>query len=165
MVIKVNKIRLKFAGYLALVMTMMGLFLAAGGQLNFFGNARSGTVVTTSEKKIDLNKPKYSFYDELKKRKIEIDNAKQEQFSASTKSKKQKGAQRHYVVQIGAFLKKMDANLAQKKAERFGYATRIIKAGSRFLLQTGPYVGKEKAFDIEKQLKVHGFDTLVKPLK
>lgn len=160
-----NKTRLKFIGSSALVTSTLGVLLAVLGQLNFIGNARPEPVAvkmaTTNTKK----QPKYSFYDELKKRKTEVDSLRKTQpvLTQVTPGKSDDGFR--YVVQVGAFRKETDANKVKIKLESLGLPARVIKGKHRFLAQAGPFDGKNKAFDIENKLKSQQFPTLVKQLR
>ncbi len=164
-----SRVRLKFTGSIALVLSTIGILLATGGQLNFLGNTRPESAATLPKSQTEINKPKYSFYDELKKRKIEVDNMKNkagaQNTAAPSSDKKSDSSNFSYVVQVGAFSKKADANVIKNKLEKLGYGARIVKGGRKLLVQTTPIKGKEKAFAIEKKLKKQNFPTLVKRLK
>lgn len=164
-----NKVRLKFVGSVALVLSTIGVLLAVGGQLNFLGNTRPDSVAISPKKEEQKSKPKYSFYDELKKRKTEVDQAKKNtnpSAAANNNTAQTEAEQQYrYVVQVGAFSKQSDATIIKKKVEKLGYSVRIVKGSRKFLVQTGPFVGKRKAFSIEKELKNKKFPTLVKRLK
>ncbi len=165
----VNKTRLKFVGSLALVLSTAGVLFAVGGQLNFLGNKRPHITVTkTSTPKSD-KPPKYSFYNDLKRRKTEIENgqvrtvtgtastSQQDETASSTKSYR-------YVVQVGAFSNDQDAGKVKRQVEGLGYPARVVKGGSKYLTQAGPFKGKKKAVTIEKHLKSKKFPTLIKRL-
>ncbi len=158
-----NKVRLKFAGSLVLLLSTVGVLLAAGGQLNFLGNERPEEI---DEIKVQSSgeQAKYSFYDELKKRKIEIDNASQYNAKPQEKSKKNSNDKTRYVVQVGAFSYKKDADRIRLQVKTLGYPVQISKS-NKYLVQVGPFVGKTKTYQIEKQLKGQGLPTLVRRLK
>lgn len=165
-----NRTRLKFIGSIALMLSTVGVLLAAGGQLNFLGNARPEVEATPvkTEKKTSINSPKYSFYDELKKRKTEVDNARRQNNSSSSNDNQQQSNHSdnnyRYVVQVGAFNAQADADKIKQKVEGLGYPARVVKGGSKYLAQAGPFVGKKKAYSVEKRLKNQKFPTLVKRL-
>ncbi len=131
-----NKTRLKFIGSAALIITTLGILLAILGQLDFIGSERSETVAVKNQKKSD-DKPKYSFYDELKKRKVEVDDKKGTVTNRSITVSKDKDEYDQYVVQAGA--------LSQ--------------------VQVGPLSGKRLAISTEKSLKSKNYPTLIKRLK
>lgn len=161
-----NKTRLKFIGSLALVLTTAGVLLAVGGQLNFLGNQRPQAVaVAKTTKTGDNQQPKYSFYDELRRRKIEIENGKNLAVSQQQKQADKPVGNYRYVVQVGAFVKEKDANKIKKKVEGLGYPARVVRGGTKYLAQAGPFVGKDKANSIEKRLKGQKLPTLIKRLK
>ncbi len=156
--------RLKFAGSLALGLSTAGVLLAAGGQLNFLGNERP-THTPVRVKKVDTEKVKYTFYNDLKNRKARADETARSQSSTSAKTNSQSAEKYYrYVVQVGAFSKAVDANRQKARAAQLGYPTRVVKA-SKYLVQVGPVTGKDKAYAVERQLKAKHFPTLVKRLK
>lgn len=114
-----NRTRLKFIGSAALLFTTLGVVLAVLGQLNFIGNARLEPIAVKKHQESKKNKPKYSFYDELKKRKTEIDNSKKSPEIQPTNTNKNSSGNR-YVVQVGAFSKKNDANRVKQKLQGLG---------------------------------------------
>ncbi len=118
---------IKFGGSIALALTVVGVLLSAGGQLDFLGSDEPQIVppvITHKEKKKDEETPKYSFYDELKKRKTELDNKYK---SSSVKP---------------VLLAKSTSN--------------------KFLVQAGPFKGRNHAVQVEKKLIRQKFDTLIK---
>ncbi len=162
-----NKTRLKFIGSSALVISTLGVLLAILGQLDFIGNERAEpvAVAATKQKQSNEKKPKYSFYSELKKRKVEIGNQSTTVITTNNTNKQQDDDKNRYVVQAGAFPKLSDANKVEKQLKDLGYAVRIVKAGSMHLVQVGPLTGKTLAKNIEQQLKGKRFPTLIKRLK
>lgn len=185
----VNNKMIKISGSLALLLSVAGVLLAVGGQFNFLGNERLPTVkqqkVVQSE-----NKPKYNFYDELKRRKAETDAAninatvarnlpqKNQDTTTQANSKEIKGSAENtvnkttdsyqYVVQVGAFSKAVDAEKVKKRVIELGYPGRVVRGtsgGRKFLAQAGPFQGKEKARSIQEVLKNQSMPTLIKRLK
>lgn len=154
----------KFSGSIALLLTVAGVLLAVGGQLDFLGNERKQTVkaapVTATIP--DEKKPKYSFYEQLKKRATEVDQSAPISSQTTTDNS---GDERNYVVQVGAYARQSDANKVKKKLENLGYPARVVKPNSRFLVQAGPIKGRKKAQSIEKRLRNQQMDTLIKRLK
>lgn len=165
-----NRTRLKFIGSIALVLSTLGVLLAVGGQLNFLGNARPDATLVKKPTVVEKGKgPKYSFYDELKKRKVEVDQQSiatiREDDSDKVAINADDNDTDRYIVQIGAFISESDAKRTQVKAENLGYPIRIIKRGRHYLVQIGPFNGKKLAYTTEKKLKKQKFPTLVKRLK
>ncbi|PID65930.1 MAG: hypothetical protein CR975_05410 [Gammaproteobacteria bacterium] len=157
-----NKTRLKFIGSAALVMTTLGVLLAILGQLDFIGNPRPENVSVKKQQPIsNNNRPKYSFYDELKKRKVELDN----QRNLSTVETKKQNNHYYYVVQVGALSKQADANKQKKTLESLGYSVRILQTKRKYLIQVGPLKGKQLAIETEKTLKSKKYQTLIKRLQ
>ncbi len=159
----VNKTRLKFVGSLALVLSTAGVLLAVGGQLNFLGNKRPQVAATKMSAPKSTKQPKYSFYDELKRRKTEIENGKVRTVTETEATPSTKNYR--YVVQVGAFANARDAGKVKKQVEDLGYPARVVKGGSKYLAQAGPFKGKKKAVAIEKNLQGKKFPTLIKRLK
>lgn len=161
-----NKTRLKFVGSAVLLLSTLGVLMAVLGQLNFIGNARPEPVALKKQDKTNKNKPKYSFYDELKKRKTEVDNHKPRAKEQTTRNNQTKNTNTYrYVVQVGAFSKEADANRTKQKLLDLGYPARVVKGRRKYLAQVGPLDGKSKAYQTEKQLKSKKYPTLVKRLK
>lgn len=159
----------KFFAAIALVLTVAGILLAIGGQLDFLGNERrqvtQSVAVAPATKK--TNKPKYSFYDELKKRKTELEQSGKVVTSTHhVASSRPTNDKRQYVVQVGAFSKKNDANRMKTTIEKLGYPGRVVKSSSnKYLTQAGPFAGKVKAQSVEKRLRLQRMDTLLKRLR
>ncbi|MGY0399295.1 MAG: SPOR domain-containing protein [Ostreibacterium sp.] len=167
-----NKTRVKFIGTIVLALSVAGVLLAVGGQLNFLGNEKrldySKTIKTVRSAGSDTQ-PKYSFYNELKKRKVEIDN---EEKLATSKIKTlkststQKATQNYqYVIQVGAFSQQSDANKIKSKVEKLGFPAKVIKSHQKYLTQVGPFKSKEATFSVEERLKKNKLPTLVRQLK
>lgn len=172
----------KAAGSLALLLTVAGLLLAIGGQFDFLGNKRPEAVAITPAREYHLEtKAKYTFYDELKRRKTEIDGSnaqaaasrtlqvgKPPVLSPSVKEQSQVGDQVQYVVQVGAFSRKVDAEKIKKQVVSMGYPGRVVRGvtgGRKFLAQAGPLTGRASAVAAEQSLKGQGLPTLIKRLK
>ncbi len=160
-----NKTRLKFVGSAALIISTLGILLAILGQLDFIGSERSETVAVTKQQKTDDNKPKYSFYDELKKRKVEVDEKKGTVTNRSISTSKDKDEYYRYVVQAGALSQKADAERVKQTLVKLGYTVRIVQSGSKHLVQVGPLQGKRLAITTEKELKSKNYPTLIKRLR
>lgn len=161
-----SKNQVKFGGSIALALSVVGVLLAVGGQLNFLGNKRQVLENNPQGKAITAaNKPKYSFYDELKRRKTEIDDSKLSAADKENPSKVLLEKNYRYVVQVGAFSYQNDANKVKRRVEGLGYPTRIVKTKTKYLTQAGPFRGKAKAIAIQKKLKKKRFPTLLKRLK
>lgn len=161
---------IKFSSSLALLLTVAGILLAIGGQLDFLGNERAQPATPVAQKHTTASsqqQPKYSFYDELKKRKSELDSQRQQTITSNTNkpSTPQQTEQYSYVVQVGAFSYKKDANTVKNKLEALGLPNRIVKGSRKYLVQAGPFQGKQRASDAEKQLRSKKLDTLIKHLK
>lgn len=180
----------KISGSIALLLTLAGVLLAVGGQFNFLGNERTPMV---SQQPVQQNgeKPKYSFYDELKKRKTEIDGGAGAQAAAArtmqtvrtipVKNQSQNQTTDNspasvtnttdtvrYVVQVGAFSKQADAEKVKQQVVALGYAGRVVKGttgGRKYLAQAGPLVGRDRANAAQRHLKNQGMPTLIKRLK
>ncbi len=162
-----NKIlKIKLIGSLVLGVTLFGILLAVGGQLNFLGQERNKDIEFDEKNyKTDNNKPKYTFYDELKQRKLEVQSEVSEKFYANSEAVKKKNKEnenKKYVIQVGAFKSDVDAYKVKKQVEKLGYEARVINSGSRFLTQAGPLKGRKKAKQIELRLKKQKFPTLLK---
>lgn len=161
-----NKVRLKFVGSLALLLSTVGVLLAAGGQLNFLGNERPEHVKVAKEKDSG-EEVKYSFYDDLKKRKTEVDNTPQLKPKTAAKlpqPKSDSSDKTRYLIQVGAFSYKKDAEKIRQQVKDLGYAVQISK-GRKYLVQAGPFIGKGNTYSIESALKKQGLPTLVRRLK
>ncbi len=159
-----NKTRLKFIGSAALIITTLGILLAILGQLDFIGSERSEAVAVKNLKKSD-DKPKYSFYDELKKRKVEVDDKKGTVTNRSITTSKDKGEYYQYVVQAGALSQKADAERVKQSLVKLGYTVRIVKSGRKHLVQVGPLQGKRLANSTQRDLRSKQYPTLIKRLK
>lgn len=161
----------KFTGSIALLLTVSGILLAVGGQLDFLGNERIQTVATAPVATTipDSQKPKYSFYDQLKKRTTEVNQntslVPQQEVAANDSGTNDDSDSRNYVVQVGAYANSRDANKVKKKLESLGYPARVEKPNSKYLVQAGPFTGIKKARAIEKRLNNQQMETLVKRLK
>ncbi len=164
-----SKIQLKFIGSLVLLVSTAGVLLAIGGQLNFLGNKRpeQAPVVKAQD---SGEKAKYSFYDELKRRKTEVDRVprivgSETQVSGyGSRSGDITNPRIRYMIQVGAFSYVKDANLIKARVRALGYPVQINKS-HKYLVQVGPFIGKEKTYRIEGLLKDKGFPTLVRRLK
>ncbi len=174
-----KKTSLKFIGSAALIITTLGLLLSILGQLDFIGSERSETVAVKTQQKSD-DKPKYSFYNELKKRKVEVDEKKGtvtnramsvaptkkgESHNKSENNKDKSKNASQYVVQAGALSQKNDAERVKQSLIKLGYAVRIVKLGRKHLVQVGPLQGKKTAITVERELKSKNYPTLIKRLK
>ncbi len=158
-----NKTHLKFSGYLLLSLTTLGVLLAVLGQLDFIGTDRPEKVVIhTQSENSDKNDIKYSFYEDLKNRKVEIDSEKTITDNKITSADTEK---LHYVVQTGAFSDRVDASNVKTSLEKLGYKVRIEKVGQKHLVQVGPLKGKKLAEQIETKLKSKNYPTLIKQLR
>lgn len=160
-----NKTRLKFVGSAALIISTLGILLAILGQLDFIGSERSETMAVQKQQKIDSTKPKYSFYNELKKRKVEVDDKKGTVTNRSITTSKDKDEYYQYVVQAGALSQKADAERVKQSLVKLGYTVRIVKSGRKHLVQVGPLSGKRAAITTERDLKSKSYPTLIKRLK
>lgn len=153
---------IKFGGSIALALTVVGVLLSAGGQLDFLGSDEPQIVppvITHKEKKKDEETPKYSFYDELKKRKTELDN----KYKSSSVKNVVGSDNNKYVVQVGAFRIKADAEKVKGEIASLGYPVLLAKSTSnKFLVQAGPFKGRNHAVQVEKKLIRQKFDTLIK---
>ncbi len=160
---------MKFTGSLALLLTVVGILLAIGGQLDFLGNERPQPAGKASAAgkpdEVNGHKPKYSFYDELKKRKTELDNQRQQTVTQQNKAQQAQTEQYRYVVQVGAFRYEKDANIIKGKVSSLGYPVRIAKGSGKYLVQAGPFQGRAKADTAEKRLRGQKMDTLIKRLQ
>lgn len=174
----------KFSGSLSLLFTIVGVLFAIVGQLNFLGNERQSIEVVKKsvqpagfvEAPIikESKKPKYSFYDELKKRKTELgigDKGVSRAFrhTASTSEGDSNEDNTNeggtgYVVQVGAFKKSSDAQKIKKKVESLGYSVRIVPLRDKYLTQAGPFKGLRNAKKAERRLRGQRLDTLIKRL-
>lgn len=159
---------LKFSGSLSLLLTITGILLAVGGQLEFLGNERKHATTVPIVKSVTNNtdKPKYSFYDELKKRKTELEANGKPIISVNTATVNEKPSDKYrYVVQVGAFSRQADANKVKKRVENLGYPARVVTNGRKFLAQAGPFEGKNNAQTVQNRLRSQKMDTLLKRLK
>lgn len=163
-------IAIKFSGSLALLLTIAGVLLALGGQLDFLGNERTQPAQPIAPKNnvgTDDKQPKYSFYDELKKRKGELDNQQTVTNNQPAKKKPETKTSNvyRYVVQVGAFRYEKDAKIVQRRVDNLGYPSRLAKGTRKFLVQAGPFDGMQNARQAEKRLRGQKMDTLIKRLK
>lgn len=157
--------RLKLSGSIALLLSVLGVLLAVGGQLDFIGQERPQTATAIiTPKSADGLQPKYSFYEDLKKRKTELDDAAKQQIAAQA-NVNPTTEEYHYMVQIGAFSRQSDANKVKQQAESLGFAARVVKGGSKYLTQAGPFRGKKAAKAAEKTLQAAKLPTLIKRIK
>ncbi len=154
----------KFVGSAALIISTLGILLAILGQLDFIGSERSETMAVKKQQKANT-KPKYSFYDELKKRKVEVDEKKGTVTNRSITTSKDKDEYYRYVVQAGALSQKADAERVKQSLTKLGYTVRIVQSGSKHLVQVGPLQGKNLAITTERELKSKNYPTLIKRLK
>lgn len=159
----------KILGSIALATSLLGIFVAVGGNLNLFNQNRTPIKPLASEKKNNSdnsNQPKYSFYDELKQRKTELEQTQQATEEGGQASKQVSSDNnedsRLYLIQVGAFRDKSDAETVENKLKKLGYKTQIRKPNSMFLVQTGPYKGKNLAKSTEQKLTKQKFPTLIK---
>lgn len=169
---------IKFAGSLALLLTVLGLLAAVFGQLGY-GGGQSDTPLDSSITHSQpvtastADKPKYSFYEQLKKRERQqrLDEAGVDTATTTvnnTDYSTVSAAQdvRRYVVQVGAYARENDANKIKTKLESLGYPARIeLSSNKRYLVQAGPFQGKDKSLAIEKRLRQQKMDTLLKLVK
>lgn len=172
----------KIAGSLALLLTVTGLLLAIGGQFDFLGNKRPEAVAVQPVRDYNLaTKAKYTFYDELKRRKTEIDGSNAQAAASRTLQVEKKPVlttadaeqaqvsdQVQYVVQVGAFSRQADAEKVKNKVVSMGYSGRVVRGvtgGRKFLAQAGPVMGWESAVATEQSLKAQGLPTLIKRVK
>ncbi|WP_218110588.1 SPOR domain-containing protein [Ostreibacterium oceani] len=164
--------RIKFLGMFTLVLTMAGVLLSIAGQLDFIGQSRvEMTQHNTNQRRTDDEPPKYSFYQALKARKVELERAQQAQENTASEttpvnqtSESQSDDKYRYVVQVGAFNQQSDADKVKAQVERLGLPARVVKRGTKYLTQAGPFAGKQKAQTIEATLKSQKFPTLIKRL-
>lgn len=174
---------IKISGSVALLLSLAGVLLAVGGQFNFLGNERTPTVMQKPTQRKG-EKPKYSFYDELKKRKTEIDGSGAQAAASRTLQAAQKRPLNQdkvnrkndanhtdkvqYVVQVGAFTYEADARKVEKQVVSLGYTGRVVRGttgGRKFLTQVGPLIGRQQADAAQRHLKNQGMPTLIKRLK
>lgn len=158
--------RLKLSGSVALLLSVIGVLLAVGGQLDFIGQERPQTATATVKPQSvpDVSQPKYSFYEDLKKRKTELNEAQKQQIAAQTNTDPMAEVYR-YMVQIGAFSRQTDADKIKQRAKAMGFSVKIVKGGSKYLVQTGPFRGKTAANTAEKTLQAAKFPTLIRRIK
>lgn len=158
----------KFCGSVVLLLTITGILMAIGGQLEFLGNERKQTAQAqspTKKREDNTQKPKYSFYDELKKRKTELEQNRRINAAAGINSAESPSDNYQYVIQVGAFSKRADAKKVMKKVESLGYQARVVKPAKKYLTQAGPFQGKNNAQQVEKRLRNQKMDTLIRRLK
>lgn len=163
-----NKTRLKFAGTLALALSTTGLIFAALGQLNVLGNERPATAAPSTAQKNNDSRPKYTFYEDLKRRKTEVDASGKvitQRVEPTLSTEKNTDNNYRYVVQVGAFNRQTDADKVVKRVSNLGYPARVVQRGSKYLAQAGPFTGKQKSLSAQKVLKQKQFPTLLKRLK
>lgn len=161
-----SSILMKFSGSVALLLTIVGILLAVGGQLDFLGTERAEPAKPTTALVNNENKPKYSFYNELKQRKAELDTRRSSQKIVPTASQPTAAEENYrYVVQVGAFTYQKDADTVKRRVENLGYPARVVKGGRKLLVQAGPFIGKQNANDAEKRFRGQKMDTLIKRLK
>ncbi len=153
---------------------MTGILFAVVGQMNFLGNERkpiesvkqavqpAGFVEAPIIK--ETKKPKYSFYNELKKRKTELGIGGQGASQAFRHTASTSAGGHSYVVQVGAFNKPGDARRMRQKVESLGYSVRIIPIRNKYLTQAGPFQGLRNAKTAERRLRGQRLDTLIKRL-
>lgn len=155
----------KILGSIALAMTLLGIFVAIGGNLNLFNQHRTPIKpMQSTEQSSSGNKPKYSFYDELKQRKTALEEKQEEAVAENNGETKQEDSDdnRLYLVQVGAFRDKGDAETVVAKLKKLGYQSKIVKPNNMHLVQTGPFKGKLLANSMEEKLKKDNFPTLIK---
>lgn len=162
--------QVKFLGSVVLLLSVAGVLLAVGGQLNFIGQERPQTAKTAVQPASSGSgkQPKYSFYEDLKNRKTELDKTEKQHSIAQkslTENTSQDSGTTLYWVQIGAFSKEKDASKIKNQAEMLGFAARVAKGGSKYLAQAGPFSGKKAASIAQKQLRKAKFPTLIKRVK
>lgn len=157
--------RLKFSGSIALLLSVIGVLLAAGGQLDFIGQERpqTATAIITPTSSGE-QQPKYSFYEDLKKRKTALDDKAKQQIAAQVNVNPMT-EEYNYMVQIGAFSHQSDANKVRQQAESLGFAARVVKGGTKYLTQTGPFRGKKAATAAEKKLQAAKLPMLIRRVK
>lgn len=145
-------------------MTFAGVAAAVGVHFSFFGEhlperiAINSPNVTRSKNKTT---PKYQFYDALRQRESEL--ASDRDLTAATEG--DTTADKRYVVQIGAFKTSGDARRTKKRAEKFGYPVKVVKRGTNFLVQAGPFFGKKTTNSAKSKLARNNFPTLIKLVK
>ncbi len=159
---------IKVLGSVALITSLLGIFIAISGNLNLFGQQRTPIKPLIKTEKDgggnNGNKPKYSFYNELKQRKTELDsNANaNSQPAAQNNQRTPANDSRLYVVQVGAYSQKSDAEKTASKVSKLGYKSRVVKPRGMDLVQAGPFKGRALADSQEKKLKAASFPTLIK---
>lgn len=144
---------LLFIGYNLLRPPAAGL-LPADGAL-----AENAAATGTLNPSRAAGKPKYRFYDELKKRHDEIEAEVREKL-AGKKEAEIDG--RNYCIQIGAF---HDSNSAESVRARMilrDYPVQILHSGKVHLVQVGPYKNRDRALEIQKKLIREGLQTMLK---
>jgi|GEM_PF-7115925 len=166
-------IRVKFAGVFTLVMMIVAIFFAAAGQLDIF--AAKDTLTGPVGVETSKNQPKYEFTEKLNRRINQIDREKSrqqkpttkiQQHSSSASDNVQKNASARYVVQVAAFANEAAANEYKSDIVILGFPARVVRPNNMFLVQAGPFIGRDKAEEMENKLKHHHIqDTLIKRLK
>lgn len=102
---------------------------------------------------IPAAEPKYTFYNELKKRSDEVQAELKEKIEKADKASI-KGE--HYRIQIGAFSDKDTADRLRAKMILRDYPVQMIKDGPLYLVQLGPYAEREQAMEVQKRLPREG---------
>lgn len=105
------------------------------------------------------DKPKYTFYDELKKRHEEVDAEVRRRVEESEKSTV---TGRNFRIQVGAFKEVDAAEQLRAKMILRDYPVTMIRNGSVYLVQIGPYAQREEALEVQKKIEREGMKTLLK---
>lgn len=147
-----------------LLFLILGILLLIG--VNFFKEHKESYVRPVAEKPSVQTEqqnnrqavqaaqtPKYSFYESLRKRDEQVKTELQHKIAQADKSSI-KG--RHYRIQLGAFSEEAHADRLRAKMILRDYPVQIIKDGTLFLVQIGPYAEREEAVNIQNRLQREG---------
>lgn len=109
-------------------------------------------------------KPRYQFYDELRRKEVVIP---EEQLEARETA----DPTAQYLVQVGSFARPEDADRLQAELALLGIETRVSKARLeggrvRYRVQAGPYLGRSALDRARRRLKRNGYrDLLVRIIR
>ncbi len=152
----------KILGSILLAVTVVAVLVAVGGQFNFIGQKRLDikTGSQVSNEAANSEKPKYNFYNELSTRKSQL-TAQQRRDSL----KNIENSKKTYLIKVGAFKNKVQANKRKDKIIKLGYKSTVKKQGKYYSVRLIKVKGLRKAHKIQAELKKHKVKSYLEVVK
>lgn len=147
---------------LCFILVILGFFAVSffSGSHNATAGQRPSTAIAPAKRDPSsvAVKPKYDFYNDLAKRRDEVQVELDKKIKA-VQNVKVNG--KNYRIQIGAFQDKASADRLRARMILRDYPVQIVNNGSLYLVQVGPYIKREEAEAIQKRIQREGIKDVV----